>query len=107
MTNLFKKTTKTIGQILLVLLVALLILHGLHYIRNMDQNKPPHGYPNLTFIKIAWFLKLEKLVDRNPEVPPDIVAYPDIEYKKVGNHSLQLDIYRLKSLNERQNSRQR
>jgi acetyl esterase/lipase len=49
-------------------------------------------------IKFAGLLKMEKLVNLKPTVPPEIVEYRDIEYKKIGTRSLKMDIYHSKSL---------
>lgn len=62
--------------------------------------KPPSGYLNYTFIKIAYFFKLIKLVDLHPQVPETLIELKDIEYKKAGDKSLKLDIYHLKTLNQ-------
>jgi acetyl esterase/lipase len=68
-----------------------------------DKNsapEPPSGYLNYTFIKIAYVLKMIKLIERQPMVPETLLELKDIEYKKVGEHALKLDLYRLKSLNQ-------
>ena len=60
--------------------------------------KPPRGYPNLTLLKAAYFVKLLKLVDVKPEIPENVLEFKDIEYKRVGDRSLKLDIYRRKDI---------
>lgn len=60
--------------------------------------KPPRGYANHTLLKAAAALKLLKLVNLKPEVPENLNVYKDIEYKRVGDHSLKLDIYQPKYL---------
>ena len=62
--------------------------------------KPPGGYMNETFLKIAYGLGMIDIIDREEDivVPDSIAAYKDLEYKHVDSISLQLDIYKLKSL---------
>jgi len=65
-----------------------------------EAPKPPRGYPSFAFIKIAYLLKLIKIVDLQPPVPETLIEYKDIEYKKIGDKSLQLDIYHRKNLDQ-------
>jgi acetyl esterase/lipase len=60
--------------------------------------KPPKGYMNETFLKIAYGLGMLDLIDTKPEVPDDILELKDIEYKFVDSISLKLDIYKRKDL---------
>ena len=79
-------------------------MQGLHRIRNADETKPPHGYPdwkhfsNWNFINLAVRLKFESPIEWSPEVPPNIERLTGIEYRRVGDRSLQLDIYRPRGL---------
>jgi len=50
-------------------------------------------------MKYAYLLGFIKIVNLKPEVPDSIEEYKNIEYKKVGDVSLKLDIYKLKKLN--------
>ncbi len=60
--------------------------------------KLPVGY-HFTFANyIAIGVGLEKLIDRTPDIPPDIEEIKNIEYKNVNGKSLQLDIYKPKNL---------
>ncbi len=65
---------------------------------NQHAPKPPHGYANHTLLKAAIALKLLKIVNMKPEVPENLNEYKDIEYKRVGDHALKLDIYQPKNL---------
>jgi acetyl esterase/lipase len=94
--GILKVTVKTV----FLLIIIILILHLFHFLRNRDYTTPPHGYPNLTILKIAAFFKFEKLVNLKPEIPGDIVEFKNLEYKNIDGISLQLDIYRLKTLKE-------
>ncbi len=86
-------------QHIFILLISVLIWQGCNSNNNAsDGPEPPSGYMNETFIKIAIGLGWLDLIDLEPEVPADIEAFKDIEYKKVNDVSLQLDIYRRKEL---------
>ncbi|MCK5208515.1 MAG: alpha/beta hydrolase, partial [Cyclobacteriaceae bacterium] len=61
---------------------------------------PPKGYMNETFLKIAYGLGMLDLIDTEPDVPDEIQEIKDIEYKYIDSLSLQLDIYKLKDLDE-------
>ena len=85
---------------ILLLLLPLLIWKGCTSDKNpQDSPEPPRGYMNETFLKIALALKMVDLIDLEPEVPADLEAFKDIEYKKIDSVSLQLDVYRKKGLN--------
>lgn len=60
--------------------------------------KPPHGYPNLTLLKIAGAVGLVKVMDLKPEIPADIAEFKDLVYKHTDQRELKLDIYHLKNL---------
>jgi len=55
---------------------------------------PPRGYPNLTLLKAALVVKLEKLIDTKPAIPDSIQPFQDLVYKTMGARELKLDIYR-------------
>jgi acetyl esterase/lipase len=68
-----------------------------------DSNRPlkaPSGYMNETFLKISYGLGMLDLIDTEPDVPDEIQEIKDIEYKNIDSLSLQLDIYKLKDLDE-------
>ena len=68
-----------------------------------DSNRPlkaPSGYMNETFLKISYGLGMLDLIDTEPNVPDEIQEIKDIEYKNIDSLSLQLDIYKLKNLDE-------
>jgi len=88
------------------ILFALLILIGLGFIllitprvwSAMNPQSPPVGYHFMLPGYIAVGVGLEKMVDMNPAVPPDIQEFKDLEYKNINGKSLQLDIYKPKNL---------
>lgn len=57
----------------------------------------PKGYPNETLLKAAYLLGQIKTIDVKLPVPDDVIEEKDIEYGKVGERSLQLDLYRPKN----------
>lgn len=61
--------------------------------------KPPRGYPGNFWIMVALKLKLLKIVDLKPAVPMELNEFKGIEYKRVGDQSLKLDIYQPQNLN--------
>jgi len=84
------------------ILTSLIILFfGLSCRESENDLKPPRGYPNETFLKAAYVTGLLKLIDTRPAVPEELQVYEGIEYKKAGNLSLKLDIYRKKDLNKK------
>jgi len=50
-------------------------------------------------LKLAYMLGFIKIVNLKPEVPDSIEEYKDIEYKRIGDSSLKLNIYKPKKLN--------
>lgn len=68
--------------------------------QNNAQIKPPRGYLNETFLKVAYATKMLKLIDTEPAVPNELKVYKGLEYKRVDSVSLQLDLYRHKELKE-------
>lgn len=63
-----------------------------------DPPKPPHGYMNETFLKVAYAIGLLDLIDTDPDVPGSIGMYKNITYKTLDSLQLQLDIYKRKGL---------
>ncbi len=85
------------------LIIVFALLLGHITMLSAQENKPPEppkGYANMTFLKVAYFLKLLKLADRKPSIPPEILEYKDIIYKQTKSRPLKLDIYRLKTLTQ-------
>jgi len=58
-----------------------------------DPPQAPAGYPNSTAALLAIQLGTLKLVDRTPPVPESVELQADVEYGKVGDRSLVLDLY--------------
>ncbi len=66
----------------------------------LNPDKPPVGYHYLAPTYLAIGMGLEQLINRRPEVPDDIREIKNIEYKKINDKSLQLDLYKLKNQTE-------
>ena len=67
------------------------------FAEEIKQDIPPmpKGYMNEEFLKIAILLKQIKLIDpKNITIPETILEEKDIEYGKIGDRALQLDLYR-------------
>jgi len=62
--------------------------------------KAPRGFRSEGMLKVAYALRLIKLVDTEPSIPENIDEQKDIEYMVVDSTSLQLDLYKLKNLTE-------
>lgn len=60
--------------------------------------KTPVGYHFLWTSYMAIAVGLESLIDTKPAVPADLEATMNVEYKKVDDHSLQLDFYKRSDL---------
>jgi len=58
-----------------------------------DPPPAPMGYPNTTALFAAAKLGFVKLVDRDAPLPESVELRQDIEYGKVGDRSLKLDLY--------------
>ncbi|TDN97692.1 alpha/beta hydrolase [Sunxiuqinia elliptica] len=63
-------------------------------------NRAPVGYHFEELDYLAVGVGLESLVERKPTLPYGIHEIKNIEYKRVGERSLQLDLYLPKQLNE-------
>lgn len=92
---ILKRLLFGIGILLLVSSILMLIprAHGALY-----PEKPPMGYHFLWTSYLAIAVGLEHLIDTKPEIPEDIEAIRNIEYKSIGGKSLQLDVYRRANL---------
>ena len=77
---------------LLLLFVILMITPRV--IGFIFPQKPPTGYHFEALDYLAVGVGLERLIDREPEIPGSIKEIKNIEYKKVNGKSLQLDFYR-------------
>ena len=85
-----------ISSVLLLLMLLLGCSQETHQWE--EPMKPPRGYRSEGFMKAAYAIRLLKLIETEPAVPDNIEVRKNIVYKQVDSTSLQLDIYRLKSM---------
>ncbi len=83
-----------------LLLLMLLMACSQEAYEGEEALKAPRGFRSEGSLKVAYALRLIKLIDTEPSIPATIDVQKDIEYKLVDSTSLQLDIYKLKSLTE-------
>jgi len=86
-------------------LVGLLLLGGVllclpRIWSALTPNRAPMGYYFETPTYLALYAGLEKMIDKEPPVTPDIREIKDIEYKKIDSTSLQIDMYVPKNLSK-------
>ena len=62
--------------------------------------RPPLGYHYLWSSYLAIGVGLEDLINTTPEVPADIEAIKNVEYKNINGESLQLDLYKPKNISQ-------
>jgi acetyl esterase/lipase len=66
-----------------------------------DAPAAPAGYPSETALKVAYALGQVELLDRKgPELPATIAERKDVEYGRVGDRPLLLDLYSPKGLDK-------
>ncbi len=104
-----RKVLRYVGIVLLVVLVSALSV-GTYYLVLKDRPPakradlmvlppnappPPWGFPTLNAGYVAYFLGLAPIIDIHKEipVPPGVVVQDDVEYGRVGDRSLKLDLY--------------
>jgi acetyl esterase/lipase len=58
-----------------------------------DLSPPPKGFRSSAEVMVAIGLKTLKLIAPPTNVPPDVIETKNLEYGKVGERSLQLDLY--------------
>lgn len=84
------------GLLIIILFCALLLVIPRVW-SAMNPDKPPVGYHFMLPGYLAVGVGLEKVINMTPEIPADIEAFKNIEYKNVNGKSLQLDIYKPKN----------
>ncbi len=93
---------KTIKRALYSILIALLLLVFLMFIpgiwSSLNPQKAPMGYYFEIPTIVALYSGLESLINKTPDIPDNVEAIKNIEYKNIHGRSLQLDIYRPRGL---------
>ncbi len=83
----------------LILIITLVILMFVPRIwSSMNPKKAPMGYYFVGPTMVAIYTGLETLINKTPPIPDNVEAIKNIEYKKINNRSLQLDIYQPKGM---------
>lgn len=83
---------------ILVVFIFLMLVPRIHGF--LFPEKAPWGYHYEVLDYLALGVGLEKMAELEPEIPESIEEIRDIEYKQVGEKSLQLDIYKPRNLAE-------
>ncbi len=82
-----------------VVVLALALVIGCRSIPDTTvPPEAPRGYANTRLLAAAFALGRIELVDLEPDVPDSVAAYTGIEYRRAGDVSLRLDLYRPKGL---------
>ncbi len=91
---------RVLYSLLLLLIVSCLLMLTPRAYSVLFPGKPPMGYHFLTTSYLAIMIGLEDLINKSPDVPENIEAIKNIEYKTIDGKSLQLDIYKPKNSKE-------
>lgn len=79
------------GVVLLLAAGAWLWL--LRFSNPRDPSRPPRGYPSYRMIELAALTRALDLVEMKPALPPGVELKSGIEYGRVGEKPLLLDLY--------------
>jgi acetyl esterase/lipase len=93
-----------LGKLILLTLAGMFILFvpgcSAKKYKGGGELKAPRGYRSEFFLKTAYAMGRLDIINMEPDIPPELKVYSDVEYKKADSLSLKLDIYRLKELTE-------
>ncbi len=91
------RTLKAIGVLILIFafIMALPRAHALFF-----PSKPPVGYKFEFTTFLAIGTGLERLIEREPPLPANLIEIKDVEYKVADEKSLQIDFYKRTDLSE-------
>ena len=93
---------KFLKKVLYGFLILLLTLVFLMFIpriwSSLNPQKAPVGYYFIGPTMVALYTGLETIINKTPPVPDNVEAIKNIEYKKINERSLQLDIYKPKGM---------
>ncbi len=88
-----KRVLKVLGGLVLLSASALLAAKIALARPSINDGSRPAGYASTHAMMAAYALKELKLVDLNPPLPAGVVERKDIEYGKVGQRALLLDLF--------------
>lgn len=63
-----------------------------------DGETPPPGFSSQNELFAALIIGAVKLIDKNPPLPPSVELQKNVEYGKVNDRPLQLDLYKPKNV---------
>jgi acetyl esterase/lipase len=84
--------------LLILLSISCLLMVTPRLWSDLNPEKAPVGYYFEVPAYLAIGLGLEKMIDKTPEIPKDIEEIKNVEYKNIDGKSLQLDLYKPKSI---------
>ena len=82
--------------LLLSVLIVLMLIPRIWSAANPKQ--APMGYYYYPPTVAAIFTGLESLINKTPDIPENVEAFKNIEYKNINGRSLQMDFYRPKGM---------
>jgi len=82
--------------LLLSLLIVLMLIPRIW--SAMNPQKAPMGYYYYPPTVAAIFMGLESLINKTPDIPENVEAFKNVEYKNINGRSLQMDFYRPKEM---------
>jgi acetyl esterase/lipase len=104
-----RKILRIVGVVVLIVVLGVLGVAGYYLLWDAphpparpdlaslppDLPRPPWGFPTLKAGLIGAYLGLIDIVDikKGPPVPAGVIEHKDIEYGRVGDRALQLDLY--------------
>jgi acetyl esterase/lipase len=94
-----KIVKRILSSLLIIFILFCLLMVTPRIWSALNPDKPPVGYHFVAADYLAVAIGLEKLIDRNPDIPEGIEEIKNIEYKNINGTSLQLDIYKPKNIN--------
>jgi acetyl esterase/lipase len=93
------KILKKVIYSLLILLLAFAVLMLIPRTWSaLNPKKAPLGYYFYVPTVLAVYSGLESLINKTPDLPANVEAIKNIEYKQINGKSLQLDIYQPKGM---------
>ncbi len=93
------KILKKVLKGFLLLLATLIFLMLIPRIWSaINPQKAPIGYYYYPPTVAAIFTGLETLINKTPDIPENVEAFKNVEYKNINGRSLQMDFYRPKGM---------
>jgi acetyl esterase/lipase len=87
-------------SLLIIFILFCLLMITPRILSAIYPDKPPVGYHFVAADYLAVGVRLEKMINRTPDIPEGIEETKNVEYKNIDGKSLRLDIYKPKSLSK-------